>query len=258
MAEQKESSVLFSLKELMSLEEDRIKQEDDEKKRKEAAELHARQEAERRQREAEEARMQGEQERKRQDDQRTREETARVEAIRQGEVEKARHDAENQARLRAMSQQQEHERQLAALSQDKKKKQLTYIALGIGALLILGGAGGGYAFYRSGVEQARITALKNQEIAEQKAQLDKLMSDFKAQSEAVAAAEAAAAKATSETERLAAREKLAAAQAEQKKTQANIAAVQGGGRPGGGTAPARTTPRAACTCQAGDPLCSCL
>ena len=31
MAEQKESSVLFSLKELMSLEEDRIRQEEDER-----------------------------------------------------------------------------------------------------------------------------------------------------------------------------------------------------------------------------------
>lgn len=255
MAEQKESSVLFSLKELMSLEEDRIKQEDDDKKRKEAAELHARQETERRAREAEEARMMGEQERSRQEAQRTREEQARVEAIRQGEVEKARHEAEQQARLRAMSQQQEHERQLAALSQDKKKKQLTYIALGIGALLILGGAGGGYAFYRSGVEQARVTALKNAEIEDQKAQLAKLMSDLKAQSDAIATAQAEAASAKSDADRLAAQQKLAAAQAEQNRTRANIAAVQSrpvGGNKGGGT------PRPACTCQAGDPLCSCL
>ena len=41
MAEQKESSVLFSLKELMSLEEDRIRQEEDEKRRKAEAELSA-------------------------------------------------------------------------------------------------------------------------------------------------------------------------------------------------------------------------
>ena len=48
------------------------------------------------------------------------------------------------------------------------------IAVGIGAVLILGGAGGGFAFYKSGQEQARVTALKNAEIAEQKAQLDRL------------------------------------------------------------------------------------
>jgi hypothetical protein len=156
-----------------------------------------------------------------------------------------------------MSQQQEHERQLAALSQDKKKKQLTYIALGIGALLILGGAGGGFAFYKSGQEQARVTALKNAEIAEQKAQLDKLMGDLKAQSDAIATAQAEAASAKSDADRLAAQQKLAAAQAEQKRTQANIAAVQS--RPaGGGGGAGKGTPRPACTCQAGDPLCSCL
>ncbi|MEA2750729.1 MAG: colicin import rane protein [Myxococcales bacterium] len=158
-----------------------------------------------------------------------------------------------------MSQQQEHERQLAALSQDKKKKQLTYIALGIGALLILGGAGGGYAFYRSGVEQARVTALKNAEIAEQKAQLDKLMADLKAQSDAIATAQAEAASAKSDADRLAAQQKLAAAQAEQNRTRANIAAVQS--RPaggGGGGGAGKGTPRPACTCQAGDPLCACL
>src|SRR5262245_59088479 len=97
MAEQKESSVLFSLKELMTLEEDRIKQEDDDRKKKEQAEVQARLDGERRAREAEEERVRQENERKRQEDQRTREEQARVEAIRQGEVEKARKDAENQA-----------------------------------------------------------------------------------------------------------------------------------------------------------------
>jgi colicin import membrane protein len=200
--------------------------------------------------------MQGEQERRRQEEQRLREETARVEAIRHGEVEKARHEAENQARLRAVGQQQEHERQLAALSQDKKKKQLTYLALGIGALLIFGGAGGGFAFYKSNERQARETALKNAEIAEQKAQLDKLMGDLKTQGDAIAAAQAEAASAKSDAAREAAQAKLAAAQAEQKKTQAIITSVRGGGS-GPATGP-RTTPRTACTCQAGDPLCACL
>lgn len=257
MAEQKESSVLFSLKELMSLEEDRIKQEDDDRKRKEAAEAAAREDAERRQREAEEARLRAEDERRRQEDQRQREEQARVEAIRQGEVEKARAEAENQARLRALGQQQEHERQIAVISQDKKKKQLTYIALGIGALLILGGAGGGFAFYKSAQEQARITALKNQEIAEKQAQLDKLMGELKAQNDAIAQAQAEAASAKSEADRAAAQAKLAAVQDQQKKTQATINAVRNapvGAGAGGGSKPARP----ACTCQAGDPLCSCL
>ena len=51
MAEQKESSVLFSLKELMNLEEDRIRQEDEEKKQRAEADARARSDAERRARE---------------------------------------------------------------------------------------------------------------------------------------------------------------------------------------------------------------
>ena len=48
MAEQKESSVLFSLKELMNLEEERIKQEEQERERQAAAVLAAQQDAEKR------------------------------------------------------------------------------------------------------------------------------------------------------------------------------------------------------------------
>jgi colicin import membrane protein len=255
MAEQKESSVLFSLKELMSLEEDRIRQEDDERKRKEQAELQARLDTERRAREAEEARMNADEERRRQDEQRTREEHARIDAIRQGEVEKARHDAEAQARLRAMQQTQEHERQLTVLKQDKKKKQLTFVVIGIAALMILGAGGGGYAFWASAKEQARIQAFKDKEIAEQKQQLDTLMSQLKAQNDAVAQAQAEAASAHSDADRAAAQAKLAEAQRQASALQGRIGTLQ---RNPVGPTPPRTTPRAACTCLAGDPLCSCI
>lgn len=258
MAEQKESSVLFSLKELMSLEEDRIKQEEDDRRRKEEAEQQARLDAERRAREAEEARMRGEEERRRQEEQRLREEQARVDAIRQAEIEKARHEAEQQARLRAMQQQQDHERQLVALSQDKQKKNLTYIAVGIGAVLVFGGVGGGYAFYSHAKEQERIQALKDEEIRQKEEQLNKLMADLKAQNDAVSQAQAEAANAKSDADRLAAQAKLAAAQENARKTQAKIAGVRGGGGKSGGGGGGGATPRPACTCQAGDPLCSCL
>ncbi len=52
MAEQKESSVLFSLKELMSLEEDRIQAEENERNERARAEDAARSAAERAQRDA--------------------------------------------------------------------------------------------------------------------------------------------------------------------------------------------------------------
>jgi colicin import membrane protein len=256
MAEQKESSVLFSLKELMSLEEDRIKQEEDERKRKEQAEQQARLDAERRARETEEQRIAAEQEKQRQEAQRSREEQARLEAIRQAEVEKARLDAEQQARLRAMQQQQDHERQLAAISQDEGKKKLTYIAVAIGAVLVFGGIGGGYAFYSSAQEAKRIQALKDEEIRQKEAQVNKLMADLKAQNDAMAAAQAEAASAKTDAERAAAQAKLLKAQEDAKRTQANIAAVRN--RPGAAGGGGGGAPRPACTCQAGDPLCSCL
>lgn len=143
MAEQKESSVLFSLKELMNLEEDRIKKEDDDRKRQEEAENQARAEAERRAREEEERRLRAEDERKRSEEARAREEAARLEAIRHGEVEKARVEAEGVARMEALRRQQEHEKELHVLSQDKHKKRLTYIALGSGFVLVAALVGGG-------------------------------------------------------------------------------------------------------------------
>ena len=254
MAEQKESSVLFSLKELMSLEEDRIRQEDDEKKKREQAEVQARLDAERRTREAEEARLATEAERRRVEESRQREETARLEAMRQGEVERARHDAENQARLRAMQQQQDHERQLAALSQDKKKKQLTWLVVGIGALLIFGGVGAAYAIVSGQNEAARVQAEQTKALAEKQAQLDKLMGDLKTQQDTIAAAQTEAQNAKSDAEKAAAANKLAQAQEAQRKTQANIANIKKSADPGAKPG----TPRPACTCQQGDPLCSCL
>ena len=148
--------------------------------------------------------------------------------MRQGEVERARVDAENQARARAMQQQQDHERQLAALSQDKKKKQLTWVVVAIGAVLVFGGAGGGYAFWSTQQESARIQALKDQEIAAKQQQLDKLMADLKAQQDQMTNAQAELANAKSDADRANAQAKLAAAQQAQATTQRNIAAVKAG------------------------------
>lgn len=250
MSENKESSVLFSLKELMSLEEDRIKQEDDDRRRREEAEQQARLDAERRARDAEEARMRAEEDRRRAEEQRQREESTRLDAIRHGEVERARAEAENQARLAAMRQQQEHEQKLTALTQDKKKKQLVYIAVGIGATLILALVGGGFALKSNMDEAARVQAAKDAEIKEKEGQLTKLMAELKAQNEAVAAAQAEASSAKTEAERQAAQAKLAAAQDAQRKTQGNISRVQSRPTGGGGGGPAKPK------CTPGDPMCT--
>jgi colicin import membrane protein len=254
MADQKESSVLFSLKELMSLEEDRIKQEADNRKRKEASELQARADAERRAREAEEARVAAEGERRRQEDQRQREEQARVEAIRQAEAERVHANAESEARLRETQQKQEHERKLAALSQDKKKKQLTYISVGIGTLLIAGAVGAAVVYKES--EHRRLALLEeqnrtNKALAEQKEAIVKLQNDLDNATKAVAVAEENARKATSDDERKAAEAEREKAVAALKHAKKDLAAMNV--KP---AAPA--TPAPACTCQKGDPMCPCL
>ena len=154
MAEQKESSVLFSLKELMNLEEDRIRQEEDDKQKKADAEQQARLDAERRALEAEQSRIRAEDEARRAEELRAREEAARLEAMRLATVESARVAAEQQARLAAQKEAQEHEQKLTAIKESQGKKKITYIAVGVGAVALLGLIGGGFALKSQADKQA--------------------------------------------------------------------------------------------------------
>jgi len=257
MAEQKESSVLFSLKELMNLEEDRIKQEEQEKRRKEDSATQARMDAERRAREEEEARVRADENRRRAEEQRVREDAARVEAIRQAEIEKARLEAENAARLEQLRHQQEHERHITALTQDKSKKKLTVMVYGGAAVLVL--ALGGFGFYikHSMDESAATEARHQQELLEAKAMTDKLNAQLSQQNDNIASLKAEAEGAKDEASRLAAQKKLedAQKQAEATKHAIGVAAARTGG---GGAPAARPTAKANCNCAPGDPLCNCI
>jgi len=238
MAEQKESSVLFSLKELMNLEEDRIKQEEQEKRRKEDSATQARMDAERRAREEEEARVRADENRRRAEEQRVREDAARVEAIRQAEIEKARLEAENAARLEQLRHQQEHERHITALTQDKSKKKLTVMVYGGAAVLVL--ALGGFGFYiKHSMDESAATEARHQQ--------ELLEATLKAEAEG----------AKDEASRLAAQKKLedAQKQAEATKHAIGVAAARTGG---GGAPAARPTAKANCNCAPGDPLCNCI
>ena len=254
MAEQKESSVLFSLKELMNLEEDRIKQEEASRRAQADAETQARLAAERRAREEEESRLRADDERRRNDEQRMREDQARVEAIRHAEVEKARIDAEHNARLESLRHQQEHERHMKALSQDKHKKQLTIAAVGAAILLIVGGITGGLALKNANDKAAADEARHQQELAEQKAQSDALQRQLEAQTQNISTMTEQLAAAKDNAAREALLKQIEEAKKAQASTQQRFQRVQSGG---GGSTPSKT-PRAACTCQAGDPLCSCI
>ncbi len=120
------------------------------------------------------------------------------------------------------------------------------------ALVLLAAACGKTDDARQRAEREAQTA----QLAEQKARLDRLTRDLEQEGVAIAEAQQQVMLATSDVEREAARTKLRAAEARQRATQAELAALQ----------PRRedlrprdaATPRPACTCQAGDPLCSCL
>jgi colicin import membrane protein len=249
MSEQKESSVLFSLKELMSLEEDRIRSEEAEKAAATAAAEKARAEAERQAREAEEARIQAEEQRRRMEEQRSREENARLEAIRQAEIEKARVEAEQRARLEAMAAQQQHEHKLAQLTHDESKKKLRKTLLAIAIAVPVIGIGAGYLAYTSSQEtKAKIAAqeAEGRRLAEEKAKLDAQLKEQAAKVEGLLNQLSSA---KDEATRLALQKQIEEAQEKQK----TLRSGGGGAKPasGGGAA-------TKCNCQPGDPLCSCL
>lgn len=244
MAEQKESSVLFSLKELMSLEEDRIKQEEDAKKRAEDEAARARAEATRRQQEEQEAQMRAAEEKRRQEEQRAREEHAKVDAIRQAEVERARVEAENAARMEQMKRQQEHERQLAALTQDKSKKRLTIIAALSGVVLLIGLVGGGIVIKGQMDKQKELEG-----------QLNSLNSDKEELDRKLKSATTPEEKAALEQQIADNEARIAALKNNQPAPTATKTVTRPVGNTGG-TKPTVTKP--ACNCTPGDPLCSCL
>ena len=248
MSEQKESSVLFSLKELMSLEEDRIKTEEAERAAQAAAAERARLEAERQARDAEEARIRAEEERRRTEEQRSREEHARLEAIRVGEVEKARVEAEQRARLEAMAAQQQHERSLAAIHGDESKHKLRKILIAVAVIVPLVAGGAGFMIYK---DYQRKQAEQNAILAEQQRQTEenkKLQAQLAEQQKKVDNLLSELSNAKDDATRAQLQKQLQEEQAKQQ----NMARGGGGPRPAGGGAAAGPTKK----CAPGDPLCS--
>jgi colicin import membrane protein len=143
---QQETSALFSLKELMRLEETRIAEEQEQRRRQAEAAERARKEAEQAARERELARVRLEEERRRDEAARQREEAARLEAVRAAEVERVRLETVERAKLEALASQRAHEQHLAAIGAGKATKRLRWVTwLGAASLVAL--VGGGAALY---------------------------------------------------------------------------------------------------------------
>lgn len=248
MSEQKESSVLFSLKELMNLEEDRIRSEEAEKASAAAAAERARLDAERTAREAEEQRIRAEEERRRMEEQRSREEQARLEAIRVAEIEKARVEAEQRARLEAMAAQQHHERSLAAIHGDESKKSLRKILIAVAVVVPLIGIGAGVLIYQNVQENKEIAARQEAEKQALLAEKEKLERQRKEQDDKVNGLLSQLESAKDQATKDALQKQLDEERVKAENLRKNVGGG-GGPRPVGGGAP-----KAKCT--PGDPLCS--
>ncbi len=249
MSEQKESSVLFSLKELMNLEEDRIKTEETSKAETARRAEQDRLEAERRQQEEEQARLQAAEDKRRAEDARSREENARLEAIRHGEIERAKVEAERQAQLAAMSAQQQHERQLEALKSDQGKKKLRNTLIGVGVVVPLLAIGAGVMVYNSNQEKKAQIAAQQVEAAKLADERAKLEARLKENEGKTANLTSMLENEKDEKKRLELQKQI-----DDAKNEAKQIGRQVGPR---GAAPASGGTPKPCNCDPADPLCGC-
>ncbi|WP_437966217.1 hypothetical protein WMF04_42490 [Sorangium sp. So ce260] len=249
MAEIQESSVLFSLKQLMSLEKQRVSEEEEAARRRALAEQEGRRALERRALAEQEARLRAEEERTRREEERAREEAARLEGIRAAAVEKARIEAEQRARIEALERQQEHERRLAALADDAQKRRLKRLIAGGSALVVAALAA------TLGVYFGKIKPEAEQTLAEQTAaraaheqRLAALESDLAASERQISELTLAYQTVRSKAEKAELERKLLEAKRGRDALQGKVA------RPPAPQPPRKTE----CVCREGDPMCGCL
>jgi colicin import membrane protein len=178
---------------------------------------------------------------------RAREESARLEALRQAEVERARVEAEQRARMEALVRQQEHERQMAQIAQDSHKKKLQKLVAvsSIGGVLVLGTALGVY-FGKIKPEAERQAAEQAAAIAAQEQQQQRLEAELKRREGEMTALRDQLKSAASEKERLEIQSKIDALDRKP------APGAAGGARPGGNAPAAGAKPK----CNAGDPMCA--
>lgn len=254
MSDEDENLVLSSLNELMTLEDDRIKSEADDRRRDAESAMKRKLETEQRARDDEAARIRAEEERRRADQQRAAEEAARFDALKAGEVEKARAEAEQRARIEEIARQQDHERQLAALHQDEGKKKMRNGLIG-GVFFIVLACIGLFVFLNQ-KEQERVRADAVRSDEKRKAEESQRRKDedaakkYREVEEQLKAADAKAEKAEKELED---QLKSAGTPEERARVVAELAKVRAQ-RSGAATNAGK--PKAVKDCRPGDPICA--
>ena len=216
--EKRENSVLFSLRELRQIEENRVQEEEQAVRSAEQARVQAQQEAERRKREEEEARV-------------------RSERDAQLQIEQARENAEREARMRVESAEAaERQRQQAALEQQRlaqemelrraevAKKRPTWMLAVTGlavvgvvvAIILIVKAQSSESAAQEAKRKAEAAAeVARKEADEAKAEVDKLDREGKQIAEAMAAAEKVATSTIDKAEAAAAKQRLVELQKQQ-------------------------------------------
>ncbi|HZU85654.1 MAG TPA: hypothetical protein VE987_22160, partial [Polyangiaceae bacterium] len=177
-----------------------------------------------------------------------------LQALQEATIQRAKAEAEGQARLAEIAARQEHERKLHALSQDKHKKRIQMIAVALGVFFFVGAIGAGVVIKqvwdKANAAEARARQLEadKQEVEQQQARLKKELDETKDP------------------------EKIAALQQQLDATQRKLDTIQSQANevrrnPGAPIAaqpkgPAKPTDKPSnkppCNCTPGDPLCSCL
>ena len=137
----KESSVLFSLKGLLDLEEQRLEDAERERADAIAAKQAAEENAARQKLEAEQARLREEEQRREAEAARAHAEQQRLEGIRVAELEKVQREVAEKARLHEQTFQQEHAMKVASIAADSSKKSLKtgLILAGLATVAVIAG-----------------------------------------------------------------------------------------------------------------------
>lgn len=143
MADQRESSMLFSLKGLFDLEQDRVAEERAARERQARVFAQEQAERERRAREALERRRVAEEHAARQGEILRREQEAALRARELATVERARAEAEARARLEQLELEQRHQRKLQELSEQgvaRRGRQMALFGIGVALTTVLASA----------------------------------------------------------------------------------------------------------------------
>ncbi len=135
--QRQESSVIFSLQELISLERSRVEEEEQHRRKQVEAATQAKLEAERRARAEQEQQVRDEEERRRKAELRRRLDDAQIEAAKVAEIEQRRLEAEHGLKMAALAQEQDHQRQLQQIQVAKRKGAHPALLVSI-ALALLG------------------------------------------------------------------------------------------------------------------------